>query len=105
MCIRLNYRSAINCKNKNDFFQINHHFIINANKFLEKLSIALKKAIANDILTQDEKKLILHSEKNEKSQTKMNNSTNANFSKLIEDKDEEIKKLKSSLEGMCSIIS
>lgn len=96
---RLNYSSVINCKNKNDFFQTNHHFIINANKILEKLSSALKKAIAKDILTPEEKKLLFNSEKQEESKSKKSTD------KATHEKDEEIKRLKIALEGISFLLN
>ena len=89
---RFDYHSVINCKSINDFFQINRLFIINANNLLEKLSEILKKHIANDKLTEDEKKLLF-----KKKDTNSNNV--ADNSKLIIEKDEEILKYKNLLEG------
>ena len=89
---RFDYHSVINCKSINDFFQINRLFIINANNLLEKLSEILKKHIANDKLTEDEKKLLF-----KKKDTNSNNV--ADNSKLIKEKDEEILKYKNLLEG------
>ena len=90
----MNYSSVINCKNKNDFFQTNHHFIINANKILEKLSAALKKAIAKDLLTPDDKRLLFDSEKQEEPKSKKLKD------KPTDERDEEIKRLKIALEGI-----
>jgi len=95
---RLNYQTVINCKNLNDFFELNHSFIINANNFLEKLSSVLKKHIANDVLTEQEQKLLFHIEKHKDSKIKQIN--NNDFLKMIEQKNEEIRRYKALLEGI-----
>lgn len=94
---RLDYRSVINCKNINDFFQINRSFIHNANNLLEKLSGVLKKTISRETLSNEDKKLI--SDLKEEKKKMKENFTQAEFSKCISEKNEEIKKLKDILQG------
>lgn len=99
---RLNYGSVIKCKNIADFFQKNHEFLINANKFLEKLSNALKKALSRDTLTNEEKRLVLQPEK--KHESPKNRALNGKNESPLDEKGEEIRKLRLLLEGSIEVI-